>query len=135
MFVTNSFPLQHDMSDRGHPLDKPISMFSYIKLLLVTNRLPIIAFFIWDDRFLRWSIKNNTECAQISKISTPPKIHIKMIKIPLIVLLVASGIAVEYNVTFLFEVLCSIVTEKEYFCIYSKIFMFYYSFSCDIFYI
>lgn len=50
-----------------------------------------------------------------------------MIKIPLIVLLVASGTDIEYKVTFLSEALCSIVTEKECFRILSKIFMFYNS--------
>ena len=36
-----------------------------------------------------------------------------MIKIQLIVLMVASGVAVEYLVTFLPEPLCSIVTGKD----------------------
>ena len=38
---------------------------------------------------------------QIRKISIPPKISIKMIKIPLIVSLVALGVAVVYNEAFL----------------------------------
>ena len=50
---------------------------------------------------------------QIRKISTPPKICIKMIKIPLIGLLVAPGADVECNVPFLLEALSSIVTGKD----------------------
>ena len=108
MLVTDSFQLPQNMSDIGHTVNKPISMFLYIELLLVTNRLPIV-FCLWDDLFLRWSITYNTECTQISEISTPPK----MIKIPLIVPLVVSGAAGMYNVKYVLEAVCSITTGKD----------------------
>ena len=50
---------------------------------------------------------------QIRKILTPPKICIKLIKIPLIGLLVAPGADVECNVPFLLETFSSIVTGKD----------------------